>query len=442
MLRNTLCLLVRCPPTTTLPMWPGSALPGQWPGPWSSVVSLIPSYIAMYTSIAGISIEPTSMTGSTPFSSSGGAIGWGRTTGMVVVVVVVVEVLRGRRRGRAGGRRRGGRRDRGRRRGRRWSVAPSSATVAAAASADSPSEPPHPARTIDASAVVDVSTAVAVRLHARRRSWPFTAIGAVILRRRRCASAGRRPFVPPGARRPGSRSRGSSAPATTRLGGSADSTAPTRSRWWGRYCGNASRHLEIRTADGCRSIAEVAADLVDGRRHDRVVVEMVDAEPVAPERHAQDLAAVGGSPVRPFLGAERRRRHEALHRLGDEVAAQPAQTFRPPRSRDRQRHDDHVGVFDAAEQARCLGCRGRRAAARSPGPVTSGRSRRNAHRRPPTWRRPGRCWRPGSTCGSRLHRPARSRPRRRRGRRRRTSERRRSGPAPPGCSLGPASAGR
>src|SRR5688572_28977631 len=43
----------------------------------------------MYTSIAGISIEPTSMTGSTPYSSSGGATGWGRTTGAVVVVEVV-----------------------------------------------------------------------------------------------------------------------------------------------------------------------------------------------------------------------------------------------------------------------------------------------------------------------------------------------------------------
>ena len=198
MLRNTLCLLVRCPPTTTLPIWPGSALPGQWPGPWSSVVSLIPSYIVMYTSIAGISIQPTSMTGSMPFSSGGGAIGWGRTTGMVVVVVVVVvdvlldvdvdvlvdtveevgaiEVR----------------------------VVEVGVVEVAASSVPSATDrrrvgvgrlsvgaatPGQDDRRRVRSSTV--SSTAAVRLHARRRSWPFTAIGAVILRRRRGASAGR-----------------------------------------------------------------------------------------------------------------------------------------------------------------------------------------------------------------------------------------------------------
>ena len=49
----------------------------------------------MYTSIAGISIEPTSMTGSTPYSSSGGRDRLGQDDGRRrgVVVVVVVEVL-------------------------------------------------------------------------------------------------------------------------------------------------------------------------------------------------------------------------------------------------------------------------------------------------------------------------------------------------------------
>ena len=128
------------------------------------------------------------------------------------------------------------------------------ATAAASASADSASEPPHPARTIDARAAVDVSSTAAVRLHARRRSWPFTAIGAVILRRRRGASAGASAIRSAWRTQAGIPIPRWLAPPTTRFGGSADSTAPTRSRWCGRYCGNASRHLEIRTADGCRSI--------------------------------------------------------------------------------------------------------------------------------------------------------------------------------------------
>ena len=51
--------------------------------------SLIPSCIPISTSIAGIEIVPSSMTGSGAFSSDGGAIG----VGSVVVVLEVVVVL-------------------------------------------------------------------------------------------------------------------------------------------------------------------------------------------------------------------------------------------------------------------------------------------------------------------------------------------------------------
>ena len=45
MLRNGLSWLMRWPATTTLPTSPGIAVPGQCPGPRSSVVSVTPSYI-------------------------------------------------------------------------------------------------------------------------------------------------------------------------------------------------------------------------------------------------------------------------------------------------------------------------------------------------------------------------------------------------------------
>ena len=161
-----------------------------------------------------------------------------------------------------------------------WSRSASSvvvATAAASASAGSASEPPHPARTIDARAAVDVSSTAAVRLHARRRSWPFTAIGARhltsptwrISRSSAIRSAWRTQAGIPIPRW--------LAPATTRLGRERRLDRPDEIEVVGpvlreRVAPPRDPHRRWLQVD-----REVAADLVDGRRQDRVVVEMVDA---------------------------------------------------------------------------------------------------------------------------------------------------------------------
>src|SRR3954453_15250033 len=86
MLRNGLSWLTRCPAITTLPICPGIAVPGQWPGPWSSVVSVMPSYIAFDTPIFGISIVPTCANSPAARGSAGGASGLGNVAATVVVV--------------------------------------------------------------------------------------------------------------------------------------------------------------------------------------------------------------------------------------------------------------------------------------------------------------------------------------------------------------------
>src|SRR3954452_19901673 len=101
MFRKGLSWLTLCPAITTLPICPGIAVPGQCPGPWSSVVSVTPSYIALETPIFGISIVPTCVNCSAARGSAGGASGFGNVSATVVVVdnvvvgamvVVVVEV--------------------------------------------------------------------------------------------------------------------------------------------------------------------------------------------------------------------------------------------------------------------------------------------------------------------------------------------------------------
>ena len=61
MLRNGLLWLVRWPATTTLPTWPGMAVPGQWPGPLSSVDRAMPSYMSAETFSFGMSMWPRSL---------------------------------------------------------------------------------------------------------------------------------------------------------------------------------------------------------------------------------------------------------------------------------------------------------------------------------------------------------------------------------------------
>ena len=59
--RKSALWLTRWPATTTLPTSPGIAVPGQWPGPRSSVDRRMPSNIVAVSPIRGISIEPTSI---------------------------------------------------------------------------------------------------------------------------------------------------------------------------------------------------------------------------------------------------------------------------------------------------------------------------------------------------------------------------------------------
>src|SRR3954471_14345769 len=105
MFRNGLSWLTRCPAITTFPICPGIAVPGQWPGPWSRVVRVMPSNMDFDTPILGISIVPTCVSCSAARGSAGGASGFGKVAGTVVVddvvgvlVVVVddVDVVGGR----------------------------------------------------------------------------------------------------------------------------------------------------------------------------------------------------------------------------------------------------------------------------------------------------------------------------------------------------------
>ena len=57
-LRKSALWLVRWPATTTLPSSPGIAVPGQWPGPQSSVLIRIPSRNGASSPIAGIWMRP------------------------------------------------------------------------------------------------------------------------------------------------------------------------------------------------------------------------------------------------------------------------------------------------------------------------------------------------------------------------------------------------
>src|SRR3954447_26811635 len=90
MFRNGLSWLTLCPAITTLPICPGIAVPGQWPGPWSRVVNVMPSYIALEAPILGISIVPTCVSCSAARGSAGGASGLGNVAATVVVVDDVV----------------------------------------------------------------------------------------------------------------------------------------------------------------------------------------------------------------------------------------------------------------------------------------------------------------------------------------------------------------
>src|SRR5215213_4227358 len=94
--RKSAWWLTRWPAMTALPASPGIAVPGQWPGPLSSVASRMPSHIRADSPIAGMSIEPTVTRGSVVPSSAGGGCGTGRAAlaaGIVGAVAVVAAVI-------------------------------------------------------------------------------------------------------------------------------------------------------------------------------------------------------------------------------------------------------------------------------------------------------------------------------------------------------------
>src|SRR5712691_6676305 len=78
MLRNGWVWVTRCPAKTALPNWPGMALPGQWPGPWSMTVSVTPSKTGWTRPILGIRISPTWTIGLGALALLGGAMGLAR----------------------------------------------------------------------------------------------------------------------------------------------------------------------------------------------------------------------------------------------------------------------------------------------------------------------------------------------------------------------------
>src|SRR3712207_2033209 len=97
MWRNGRVLVTRWPATTTLPTWPGRAVPGQWLGPRSIDTSEMPWLSGTLSPSLGISMVPSSTWGSWAYSSAGGAAGWGAGSTNVVVVVggTVVVVVGG-----------------------------------------------------------------------------------------------------------------------------------------------------------------------------------------------------------------------------------------------------------------------------------------------------------------------------------------------------------
>src|SRR5882757_3633152 len=91
MFRNGWVWVTRCPAKTALPSWPGTALPGQCPGPWSMTVRVTPSKMGWTSPILGIRISPILTIGAGAVGLAGGAMGpvrgAGAPSGRVVVVV-------------------------------------------------------------------------------------------------------------------------------------------------------------------------------------------------------------------------------------------------------------------------------------------------------------------------------------------------------------------
>ena len=347
--RKSWLWLTRCPATTTLPTSPGIAEPGQWPGPWSSVASRMPSYSVAAVRSRGSrscrsrrvapSSRPPAAGRRAPAAGQRRRRSWSGPAAVVVgawsasvvvvvasVVVVVDDVVGGAVA--RGGRRGGGRRRRCRAR-QRWR-----ATVGSAAGRAEP------------------TGAVATSIAGRPKPTRTDAEHRQVCQQSRIASsrpveiATTPPRLRPGRCRRERRCRGSWHRRRAALpAGPADGGQP--SRWCGRYCGNARRPagdadsppVADRGRGGGRPRSTARSSSV-------VVVEVVDRQPVTSERDPQHLAVA--PPVGPLLRAERHRRDRPLHGLGHEVAAAAVQPLGPVG--DGQRHDRHAGVVDRRQR--------------------------------------------------------------------------------------------
>ena len=75
--------MVRWPATAALPAWPGSGVPGKWPGPSDRYLRSTPSTITKLEPIRGMSMVPIGSPGlGTGIDPS--AAGWGAVVGRVV----------------------------------------------------------------------------------------------------------------------------------------------------------------------------------------------------------------------------------------------------------------------------------------------------------------------------------------------------------------------
>ena len=378
----------------------------------------MPSYIVVSTPIFGISIEPTSTTGSVVPSLGrrrrSGSAASTATVGAAVVVDVVVDVVvvvgvdgawsaarstwsasssversavvvgdRRRRRPAPARRRR-------RRRTRASTSTPASEHDAGAAA--------H--RRQSASAVT--------RVRPSRRQW--------------LGDEPRRPRAAPGRCTPGCRCRRSWRRPRTSAGGQRGAR-PRRAT--ARWCGPVLRERP-RPADDARRGRLQVERRGGGRPRRRprrrgVVVEVVGTgSPSRPSETRSDLA-VAAAPVRPLLRPERHRRDEPLHRLRHEVAAAARAAARATSRRRRASRATTPAWSIAASRPASVRAARRRAAGRSARPGWRARRRRT---------RSSSTRQPSPSAAMIVTGVAGADRRRRRARRRRRRRRRRATPMP------------
>src|SRR3954447_5720216 len=324
MFRNGLSWLTLCPAITTLPICPGIAVPGQWPGPWSRVVNVMPSYIALETPILGISMVPTCVSCSAARGSAGGDSGFGNVAATVVVVdevvvgalvvvvddvdvvggIVVVVVVA--------------------------SVVATEVTAAACATGALLSELSLPHAATANSSAQDAT----VRLTASQpRRIQHSASGSALQQCTCCAPPRLHAGRDPDAVITGTGQGNARRQIFFRCGNSVGMVWAVLRRGVGPAADAYGSGLQIDP--------EVTVQLIDDVGKQFVVGEVKRRKAVPAERHAQDHVVVA-RPVRPLLRTERDRGDQALLRLRYEVAGEVLQPRRPAVGGDGQREQGHV----------------------------------------------------------------------------------------------------